>query len=214
MPQLWKCKAGKVALCDYMEFIVSLPDGSVDACITDPPYGRKYLNLYRGLLDQVGRVIKPGGSLLCIIPQYAYPELFKMETPYLSWRWPIDMRQTTGAFPRLVNRKRTLIINGKSIGWWTRDPWPEPDYSAVFSGFDNDYVPKALHQWEQAETWAAYCLDNFSKPGEVVLDPFCGAGTLPVVAKKMGRQFLACDNDPAALETTVARIKEAACPTR
>jgi len=33
-------------------------------------------------------------------------------------------------------------------------------------------------------------LDNFSKEGDVVYDPFLGTGTTAVVAKKMGRQFI------------------------
>lgn len=32
-----------------------------------------------------------------------------------------------------------------------------------------------------------------SKPGDLVFDPFCGAGTVPVVCERLGRRFVACE---------------------
>jgi DNA modification methylase len=32
-----------------------------------------------------------------------------------------------------------------------------------------------------------------SNPGDVVFDPFCGSGTVPVVCQRLGRRFLACE---------------------
>ncbi|MBI2299423.1 MAG: site-specific DNA-methyltransferase, partial [Armatimonadetes bacterium] len=32
-----------------------------------------------------------------------------------------------------------------------------------------------------------------SRPGELVLDAFCGSGTTPAVAARLGRRWLACD---------------------
>lgn len=44
--------------------------------------------------------------------------------------------------------------------------------------------------------------------GDVVLDPFVGAGTSAVVAKRLGRKFIGIDIDPDYLEITVRRLKE------
>jgi DNA modification methylase len=32
-----------------------------------------------------------------------------------------------------------------------------------------------------------------SRPGDVVLDPFCGSGPVPVVCQRLGRRFVACE---------------------
>ncbi len=32
-----------------------------------------------------------------------------------------------------------------------------------------------------------------SNPGDLVFDPFCGSGTVPVVCQRLGRQFVACE---------------------
>ena len=45
-----------------------------------------------------------------------------------------------------------------------------------------------------------------SRPGDVLLDPFCGSGTLPAVAQRLGRRFVACDISPRAVAVTAARL--------
>ncbi len=45
-----------------------------------------------------------------------------------------------------------------------------------------------------------------SNPGDVVADFFCGSGTAPVVAARLGRQFIAVDASYRALHTTRMRL--------
>lgn len=45
-----------------------------------------------------------------------------------------------------------------------------------------------------------------SNEGDLIADFFCGAGTLPAVAARLGRRWIACDSSPAAIETTRNRL--------
>ena len=45
------------------------------------------------------------------------------------------------------------------------------------------------------------CLEGTSDPGDLVLDPFGGAGTTAVVAERMSRRAVAFDAAPADLLT-------------
>ena len=45
-----------------------------------------------------------------------------------------------------------------------------------------------------------------SKEGEVVADFFCGGGTTPVVAQRLGRKWIACDQSRVAVAITVDRV--------
>jgi hypothetical protein len=51
------------------------------------------------------------------------------------------------------------------------------------------------------ETW----IDRLTKPGDLVLDPFCGRGTTPFQALLMGRKAIACDISPVAYCVTKAK---------
>ena len=45
-----------------------------------------------------------------------------------------------------------------------------------------------------------------TEPGDLCADFFCGSGTLPAVAARMGRSFIACDRGRLAVESTIGRL--------
>ena len=47
-----------------------------------------------------------------------------------------------------------------------------------------------------------------SDRGDVVADFFCGAGTTPAVAQRLGRRWLACDTSADAVAITEARLRQ------
>jgi len=46
-----------------------------------------------------------------------------------------------------------------------------------------------------------------SNPGDLVLDCFCGSGTTPAVAQKLGRRWIAADINKGAIQTTSKRLQ-------
>ena len=55
-------------------------------------------------------------------------------------------------------------------------------------------------------------IELYSRPGDVVLDPFCGAGVVPLECIIMGRHAIANDLSPYAY--TITRGKLSAPPTK
>ncbi len=49
-----------------------------------------------------------------------------------------------------------------------------------------------------------------SKPGDVVADFFCGGGTTPAVAQRLGRRWIACDQSRVAVAITADRVAKLA----
>lgn len=47
-----------------------------------------------------------------------------------------------------------------------------------------------------------------SNPGDIVLDAFCGSGTLAVAAEKLGRRWICIDASPLAVEVALRRLLE------
>ncbi|GAB4543750.1 MAG: hypothetical protein Fur0020_13250 [Thermodesulfovibrionia bacterium] len=68
----------------------------------------------------------------------------------------------------------------------------------------------ATHSGEYRGNWSPYIPRNvilkYSKPGEIVLDYFCGAGTTAVEAKLLGRQCIALDINDRAIELAKRNI--------
>ena len=57
------------------------------------------------------------------------------------------------------------------------------------------------------EEFAARWIDRLSRPNDILLDPFCGRGTLPFQALLMGRRAIGCDVNPVAFCVTRAKIR-------
>jgi DNA modification methylase len=57
------------------------------------------------------------------------------------------------------------------------------------------------------------CLLAGSRPGDTVLDPFMGSGTVGAVAKQHGRKFIGCELNPAYIDLARARIAAAKGPS-
>ncbi len=60
---------------------------------------------------------------------------------------------------------------------------------------------KTTHERQQAESEAEYLIRKLTVPGALVVDPFCGGGTIPVACKRLGRRWLATE---VVTETAVA----------
>ena len=64
------------------------------------------------------------------------------------------------------------------------------------------------HSAVYPEELADKCIINFSKKGDLVLDPFMGSGTTAISAKKHERNFLGFDINPDYVELANKRIKQ------
>lgn len=48
-----------------------------------------------------------------------------------------------------------------------------------------------------------------SNPGDLIFDPFCGSGTVPVVCERLDRRFIACEINPDYCRIAEKRMTEA-----
>lgn len=187
---------------DCINLLKQLPNASIDAVITDPPYPKEFMPLYGQMAAELPRVLKPGGSLLAIVPQYALPQILNDVGKHLKYRWIISMWQGKGAHPRMA---MGIEVMWKPIVWWVNGTWPQ-GRGFVKDGFENNPVDKTSHEWEQATSWADYCL-KFVPPGGTVLDPFAGAATVALQANKTGHNWIMFEKNPRHVEVAKQRLE-------
>jgi modification methylase len=65
---------------------------------------------------------------------------------------------------------------------------------------------KKLHPTQKPEALLARTILSASRPGDLLLDPFCGSGTTGAVAKRLGRRFLGCERDETYAQAARERI--------
>jgi DNA modification methylase len=117
-----------------------------------------------------------------------------------------------------VPRARKVDFMGAvcSIFWQTKGTYSRK--YAVFNyelGQHRNYVEvpitqakdRVRHPTEKHEKVAEWLIKYLTKEGETILDPFTGSGTIPYVAKKLRRNFIAFEIDPKWVEVAQKRIE-------
>jgi len=211
---------------DCLEYMKTLPDGAVDAVITDPPYGTHDLGGGYGrrqlwsIDGRNGRKIENDIDLSMI--DAAYPEFRRLVINgwaavfYAARKTPQFVASTSSEewFGNLVWDKAAPGL-GYHIRYSHEDiaifrlGSPHRPQDAIISVIRAPRVSK-LHPHEKPPSLIRPIIDWVSSKGAVVLDPFMGSGTTGVACMQLGRRFIGCEIDPSYFDIAAKRIADAA----
>ncbi len=190
---------------DARELAKAIPDGSIDMIFTDPPYIKKYMHLYAWLAETAERVLKPDGFLLVYVGAYWKWDMMKMLNDHMSYFFDYILLNL-GNSPIMWNRK--TISRHKSIMAYVKKGSKALPRTNVISFWVGSGEDKRYHTWGQDESSARYYIDCFSRPGDIVFDPFVGGGTTAYVCRVLGRPYLAFELDSATADIARARVRD------
>jgi len=91
-----------------------------------------------------------------------------------------DTKKIKALYPKDFKEEQTTVWSFKQRGNWAT-------HSGEYRGNWSPYIPRNV-------------ILKYSKPGELVLDYFCGAGTTAVECKLLGRKCIAIDINDKAIE--------------
>jgi len=192
---------------DCLEFLRTLPAGSVDAVVTDPPYG---------LGNKLHRPGKTAGA--------KWSKLYGDGAP--SWDTTINQEAIDEC---LRVAKHCIVWGGQyyrlpaSRGWLAWDKivrkfssghmelaWSNLDQPIRAFNFSHGQLASEgkVHPTQKPVSLMAWCL-SFLPENCTVLDPFCGSGTTGIACVQTGRKFIGCEIDEKYVEIARRRIAEA-----
>ena len=186
---------------DFREVGHEIASESAQLIITDTPYETSDLHLFNPLSVFANRVLKPGGSLLCMVGQYHLPRILNDLSEALEYRWTIAA---------LFNGMATFIPNKlvncsyKPFLWFVKPPYRGKAIRDVITSGKRD---KRFHPHGQSVDEFAKLIRWFTEGGDTVVDCFVGGGTTAVAALSEGRRFIGIDLLPKHIETTRRRIE-------
>jgi len=186
---------------DMRELGARIESNSVDLILTDPPYPGEFLPLFSELSVLAARVLKPGGLCLVYSGQIFLPDVMSRLCTALDYAWTFAIRHSGGnqrIFKMNVNTawKPVIALYKPPLSiWW------DSFIDVVSGGREKD-----LHEWQQAESEAAYFIEHLTLPGQIVVDPFCGSGTVLKAAKNLGRQYQGIELDSEHVRQATRRL--------
>lgn len=187
---------------DSLTVLRQMEPESVDAIITDPPYGINYVS-------QTGASIKNDKSPFIWFLYDAFRVLKSGEAGHggliCFTRW--DVEQT------FIDAMKIAGFNVKSEVIWDKVYHGMGDTKAAFAPSHENIVfainsSKMVHPTEKPVGLLANLISSVTKPGDLILDPFAGSGSTLVAAKKTGRRFIGIELDDDYFVTAQRRIEE------
>lgn len=182
-----------------------LDAASVDCIITDPPYPAEFIPLYADLSAVAAHALKPGGSLIVMVGQSWLPQIIAELSKSMRYHWTLTYLTPGGQSPLSIMAGRRVNTYWKPLLWFTNGSYEGRVVGDVCKAPPNDN-DKRFHHWGQSEGGMADIVERFTMPGDLILDPFMGAGTTGLVAVDLGRRFIGFDNDETSYNSTLARL--------
>ena len=203
-------------LGDCLEVMKSIPDKSVDAVITDPPYGIKRDKGFEGF--------EGFGGFGTPIARKQY---------HGDWD---DKRPDKVYFDEMLRASKIAFVFGGNffsdflpvgnhwIVWDKLNTMPSfGDCELAWSNVSRNSVKKITRQYngllgkEEERQHAtqkpvdlmARIINTYTREGDTILDPFMGSGTTGVACVQTGRNFIGIEIDPTYYAIAEKRIRDA-----
>jgi site-specific DNA-methyltransferase (adenine-specific) len=208
-------------LGDCLEVMKQLPDKSVDAVITDPPYGigfkysqhddspDGYSKWLWSALELSESKATDGSPVFCF---QASPN----SRMFSSW-FPRDYRVFISAKNWVQMRPTEMQYSYDPVIVWWKDGERWSDGTASRDFFVSNTSPSSHvglnnvigHPCPRPLDVMNLIVSQWVRHEGVVLDPFMGSGTTGVACVQTGRKFIGCEIDEGYFNIAVKRIKEA-----
>lgn len=177
-----------------------IPDGSADLFLTEPPSERDAVPLYGRLAALAQRKLKAGGLCAVLCNPLLFDQVFAEMTKHLDYFWIAGIvgdakaRSVRVFERRIVSTLRLAVIFAKR-------PLRMTGRSAL--PFMTDIIP-GEHDQQQLQ----YLVEHLSKPGQLVVVPFVGNGTVPIACINTGRRYVGTEMDPAVAVAARALVAQ------
>jgi ParB family chromosome partitioning protein len=173
-----------------------------DLIVTDPPYPREYLHLWRVLGRRSAEWLADGGMLVAMSGQFFLREILEMLSESLDYYWTaayIMPGQCNPIANRIVNNFWKPVLCFVKKG----DSFRGHGFGDVFESPERE---KEEHDWQQSVGGMYSIISRLALPGQFILDPFMGSGTTGVAALRHGCHFHGLDVDEQAVKIATKRF--------
>lgn len=112
-----------------------------------------------------------------------------------------------------VAKSTTTLSPGHELAALMRKPGPVQHINPTWTRgnvytIDKPGRSESEHLTTKPLTWMRALVDDFTEPGAVVLDPFCGSGSTLRAAKDLGRRAIGIEQNEAYCEIAARRLAQ------
>ena len=196
-------------LGDCLEFMRTLPDGAVDAVVTDPPYGVSWKTPVSPRRPKGGWFVIGDDTPFDPSPFLLFPVVAMCGAQHYADRLPSSPGWV------IWDKRNGMPSNdqGDADLIWTNALGRTLIYRQTWNGggslLAENGPDRAIHPTQKPVALMVWLLQKITRPGATVFDPFMGSGTTGVACVRTGRKFIGCEIDPTYFAIAERRIREA-----
>ena len=221
-------------LGDCLEFMRTLPTGSVDAVVTDPPYPGLKGGLKHSVggvservsptvtvgtpwgeeldaLREVSRVARHGAIVFCSWHSIAHVrDLLGGEAVGLITWYKRNSQMSFRNRPHYTCEYAWMVEYSRGMNWKPIETMYDiPGLPAGCFSSERILMPDSKMAAHPTQKPLKLMLKLVQSTGATVLDPFMGSGTTGVACVQTGRNFIGCEIDAGYFKIAEKRIKDA-----
>jgi DNA modification methylase len=201
-------KYGVYYLGDARKLIKMIPNESVDLIFTDLPFGLRMdefddPKVFFEIEDEMWRVLKKDAWLVFFYPIKKLPDAFKLKKFEYVW-------QIICYFPKTYSKSILGDRNYLPILVFKKgEPKIAFRRNDVITADELPFVVENVKNPQFKPTFTiSILLQMFSKENDLILDPFAGFGSIPIVAEFFKRRWIAFEIDERKYNIAVKFIRE------
>ncbi len=181
--------------------------------LADEIFGEKnFLNEIVWVYDTGGRSKRFFSRKHDIILLYAASESYDLHTEDVA---AVREGERKSHMKRCVDEDgrvyRTIKSGGKVYRYYDDEPVPPSDVWTDVSQMQQKDPQRLGYDTQKPLALMERIIRCASRPGDTVLDPFCGSGTALEAAWRLGRSFIGIDQNPTCAEYVRRRTSGAQC---
>lgn len=188
-----------------------LPDNAVDLIITDPPYGKKADKGTNGFGCSQNRRYKGGWDNTIPKPEIFF-EMFRVAKNLIIFggNYFTSYLPPSSGWIFWDKKGDIQFKNPFADGELIFTTFNKPLKRIIFKqqGFITDSKDKRYHPTQKPTELLCMLIELYSKPGEIILDPFLGSGTTAIAARKLNRNYLGYEIDSNYFDIACNRLDE------
>ena len=195
----------------FQDYAKKIEDNSVDLILTDPPYPIEFLPLWQDMFEIAERILKPSAFLVTYANHQNLDEIFKLPNN-LKYYWTFRLNFEAPAI-RPIAMGRNLIATWKPVLIYQKLPFKKieetiEDQVKEYTPFN--YKERDMHteNWGQSIGKFEYLIDKFSKPNDLIFEPFAGTGTTLIAAQHMKRKCIGTEIEEKYIDLIKGRLNE------
>lgn len=226
---------------DCLEEMKSIPDGSIDMILTDPPYGTtacKWDSIIplEPMWEQLKRVIKPNGAIVLFgaepfsslmrcsnLKQYKYDWVWEKSKPtghLNAKKQPLRQTELISVFykkqciylPQGTSPTNKMVSRTRGNIYGACSKTTKQ----TVTGYPRNIIKLAstdgVHPTQKPVPLMEYLIKTYTNEGETVLDFTMGSGTTGVACVNLKREFIGIELDESYFNIAKERIENTSQP--